>query len=120
MNILRARKNANISISVANSNNANNNAIDNSSFTPSTFRKGGVLHKKPTIGDVVFVEGNYGLVTDTYGKKIEVKNLDKQDALRILKENKNGATVLEYFKSTTYRYVPPTSHGTIRAKNSTT
>jgi len=91
MNILRARKNANISISVANSNRANNNAIDLSSSTPSTFRKGGILHKKPTIGDVVFVEGNYGLVTDIYGKKIEVKNLDEQDALRILKENKNGA-----------------------------
>jgi hypothetical protein len=91
MNILRARKNANISISVANSNRPNDNAIDLSSSTPSTFRKGGVLHKKPTIGDVVYVEGNYGLVTDTYGKKIEVKNLDEQEALRILKENKNGA-----------------------------
>ena len=83
MNILRARKNANISISVANSESENQN--------PTTFKKGGALHKKPIIGDVVFVDGNYGLVTDVYGKKIEVKNLDKQDALTILKENKNGA-----------------------------
>lgn len=83
MNILRARKNANISISVANSQIADTN--------PSTFMKGGALHKKPKIGDIVSVDGNYGLVTDTYGKKVEVKNLDKQDALRILKQNKNGA-----------------------------
>jgi hypothetical protein len=77
MNVLRARKNANISISLANSEGTNQN--------PAMFMKGGALHKKPIIGDVVFVDGNYGLVTDIYGKKIEVKNLEKQDALRILK-----------------------------------
>jgi hypothetical protein len=78
MNLLRARKNANISISLANSQDVDEN--------PTTFKKGGYLHKKPIIGDVIFVEGNYGLVTDIYGRKIEVKNLEKQDALRILKQ----------------------------------
>jgi hypothetical protein len=78
MNVLRARKNANISISLANSEDTTQN--------PAMFMKGGALHKKPIIGDVVFVDGSYGLVTDIYGKKIEVKNLEKQDALRILKQ----------------------------------
>ena len=82
MSILRAKQNAAISIS-----KADNDAIEEN---PNQFRKGGILHLKPVIGDVVRANGNYGLVTDIYGSKIETKNISKEDALRILKQNKNG------------------------------
>ena len=80
LNVLRARKNANISISKADEDISSN----------PTFKKGGFLQQKPKIGDVIRVENNYGLVTDIYNTKIEVKNIEKKDALRILKNKNNG------------------------------
>ena len=79
--ILQDRKNASISIGVADTNS--------SSSTP-IFKKGGITPKvaKPNVGDVVKVKGKYGVVTDVINNKVEVKNISKTDALRILK-NKN-------------------------------
>jgi len=76
LNILRARKNADISISKA----------DTDSQSSNSFKKGGLLIQKPKIGDVIRVEDNYGVVTDVYNNKVEVKNITKKDALRILKK----------------------------------
>jgi hypothetical protein len=82
LSLLRAKQNAQISIARAD--------IDALEENSTQFKKGGVLHQKPAIGDVVRINGNYGLVTDIYGSKIETKNISKEDALRILKQNKNG------------------------------
>jgi len=75
--ILQDRKNASISIGVADIN-------------AQTFKKGGITPKlaKPIVGDIVKVYGRYGVVTDVLKNKVEVKNISKTDALRILK-NKN-------------------------------
>jgi hypothetical protein len=75
--ILQDRKNASISIGVADIN-------------AQTFKKGGITLKvaKPKVGDVIKVKEKYGFVTDVVNNKVEVKNISKTDALRILK-NKN-------------------------------
>jgi hypothetical protein len=75
--ILQDRKNASISIEVADTN-------------APTFKKGGITPKlaKPKVGDIVKIKGKYGVVTDVINNKVEVKNITKNDALRILK-NKN-------------------------------
>jgi hypothetical protein len=72
--ILQDRKNASISIEVADTN-------------APTFKKGGITPKvaKPIVGDVIKVNGKYGVVTDVLKNKVEVKNISKTDALRILK-----------------------------------
>jgi len=79
--ILQDRKNASISIGVADT--------SSSSSTP-MFKKGGVTPKvaKPIVGDVVKVKDRYGVVTDVINNKVEVKNISQTDAFRILK-NKN-------------------------------
>jgi len=79
--ILQDRKNASISINVADT---------NSSSSLPMFKKGGITPKvaKPIVGDVIKVKGKYGVVTDVINNKVEVKNISKTDALRILK-NKN-------------------------------
>ena len=79
--VLQDRKNASISIGVADTNS--------SSSTP-IFKKGGITPKvaKPIVGDVIKVKEKYGFVTDVVNNKVEVKNISKTDALRILK-NKN-------------------------------
>jgi NMD protein affecting ribosome stability and mRNA decay len=75
--ILQDRKNASISIGVADTN-------------APTFKRGGVTPKvaKPIVGDVIKVKGRYGVVTDVINNKVEVKNISQTDAFRILK-NKN-------------------------------
>lgn len=75
--ILQDRKNASISIEVADTN-------------APTFKKGGITPKlaKPKVGDIVKIKDKYGVVTDVINNKVEVKNVSKNDALRILK-NKN-------------------------------
>jgi hypothetical protein len=75
--VLQDRKNASISIGVADIN-------------AQTFKKGGITPKvaKPKVGDVIKVKEKYGFVTDVVNNKVEVKNISKTDALRILK-NKN-------------------------------
>jgi hypothetical protein len=75
--ILQDRKNASISIGVANTNEP-------------TLLRGGITPKvaKPKVGDVVRIKSKYGVVTDIINSKVEVKNISKNDALRILK-NKN-------------------------------
>lgn len=53
------------------------------------------VKEPPVVGDIVRVKNNYGMVTQITGTKVLVKNLTKEDALRILKNKKNAKISLK-------------------------
>lgn len=45
--------------------------------------------KTPEVGDIVMVQGNYGRVVDVDGTNVKMKTLTKQEAMKILREQRN-------------------------------
>jgi len=45
--------------------------------------------KTPEVGDIVMVQGNYGRVVDVDGTNVKMKTLTKEEAMKILREQRN-------------------------------
>ena len=57
---------------------------DDKADKPETFKE------VPIVGDIIQVGKKYGIVTDVNGTEVSVKNLTKDEALRILKNQQNA------------------------------